>query len=82
MKTALLAMPIGLSVKPLLHPIVRACTSWLQRKIAWFAKGPSRHTCDFITESQGRTDPAIEIDMNIFSACTQCVHWYWSSELL
>ena len=43
-------------------------------------KEPSRHTCNFITESQGRTDPAMKIDMHIFSACTQCVHWYLTSD--
>ena len=26
------------AIKPLLHPIVRARTSWLQRKIGWFAR--------------------------------------------
>ena len=39
-------------------------------KIGLFARDP----CDFITKSQGCTDPAMEIDMRIFSACTQCVH--------
>ena len=27
-------------LKPLLHPIVRARTSWLRRKIGWFARDP------------------------------------------
>ena len=32
------------------------------------------YTCDFITEFQGRLDPTMNIDMHIFSACTQYGH--------
>ena len=53
----------------------RTCTYVLvTEKNRLICKGPSRNTCNFITESQGRTDPAMEIDMHISSACTQCVH--------
>ena len=51
-------------------------------KTRLICKGPSRHTCDFITESQGRTDPAMEIDMHIFCACTQCVHYDLTNDTL
>ena len=34
-------------------------------------KAHLRYTCDFITEFKGHTDPAMKIDMHIFSACMQ-----------
>ena len=37
-------------------------------------KGHLSYICDFITEFQGRTDPAMKIDMHIFFACTQYGH--------
>ena len=41
----------------------RTCTYVLvTEKNRLICKGPSRHTCDFITESQGRTGPAMKID--------------------
>ena len=57
-------------VKPLLHPIVHARTSWLQRKNRLICMGPSKYTCDFMTEYGGRTDTAMKIGMHIIL----CVH--------
>ena len=37
-------------------------------------QGTLKVPCNFITEFQGRTDPAINIDMHIFSACMQYGH--------
>ena len=54
------------NLKPLLHPVVHARTSWLQS-----CKGHLSYTFDFITEFQGHTDSTMKIDMHIFSACTQ-----------
>ena len=34
-------------------------------------KGHLSYTCVFITEFQGRTDPAMKIDIHIFSACAR-----------
>ena len=52
----------------------RTCTYVLvTEKNQLICKGPSRHTCDFRTESQGHTDPSVENDMHIFSVCIQHV---------
>ena len=60
-------MPVPYQLKPLLHPIIRM--SWLRL----ICKGHLGYTCDFITEYQGRTDPA----MKNWHAHFLCVHTVW-----
>ena len=60
-------------LKPLLHPIVCAHTSSLQKN-RQICKAHLRYMCNFITEFQGRTDTAMNIDMHIFSVCTEYGH--------
>ena len=60
-------------LKHLLHPIIHACISWLQRKNCLICKGHVSYTCDFITEYQGRRDPTRKIGMQVIV----CMHAVW-----
>ena len=61
----------------------RTCTYVLVTEKNWrICKTHLRYLCDFITEFQCRTDPAMKIDMHIFSTCTQYGHKYISSILI
>ena len=61
----LLGMSYFWQIKSLLYPIVCVSTSWLQRKNQLISKGHKSYKYDFITEYQGRRDPAMKIGMHI-----------------
>ena len=64
-------LSVCLSVKPLLHPIVRARTSWLQREISWFARDTSA-TCAILWQNVKVAETLQwKLACTLFSACMQ-----------
>ena len=69
---------IAQHLQPILHPVICA-HALVTEKNRLICKGYLRYPCNFITEFQGRSDPAMKMDMQIFSECTQyghkCIHF-------